>query len=76
MADFANRLWGERDHLGNGRRAGSLGQLKQRQCAQNDSDLLHAAAQQLINFFPVLRRNIDIQSWTAHTLSMRQNNSA
>ena len=75
MADLANGLWGERDHAGNPRCTGAFGQLQQRQGAQDDPNLLHAAAQQLGEFLLVLWRDIDTQRWTAHTPSMRQNNS-
>ena len=62
--------------LADSRRAGTLGQLQQSQGAQDDSDLLHAAAQQALELFLILRRDVDAQGWTTHTLSMRQNNSA
>ena len=65
----------ERDHIGDLRRAGALRQLQQRQGAQDDPNLLDAAAQQLGKFFLILRRDIDTQRWTTHTPSMRQNNS-
>ena len=45
MANLPNRLRGQRNHAGNPRRTDTLGQLQQRQGAQNDSDLLYAAGQ-------------------------------
>jgi len=67
-------LRSERDDLGDPRCAGAFSQLQQRQGAQDDPNLPHAAAQQIGEFFLVLWRDFDRQRWTAHTLSMRQNN--
>ena len=46
-ADIAYGLGGERDYLGNLRCAGTLCQLQQSQCAQDNPNLLDAAAQEL-----------------------------
>ena len=73
MADFANRLRGERDDAGDLRRAGPLSQLQQRHGAQDDPNLLDAAAQQVSKLLLVLRSDRDAQVWTAHALSMHQN---
>ena len=67
VADFTDGLRGEGDDVGYLRRAGALGQLQQRQGAQHDPNLLHAAAQQVGKLFLVLRCDIDAQRWTAHT---------
>ena len=74
-ADIAYGLGSERDHVGDLRCAGALGQLQQSQGTQDDPNLLDAAAQQLGKLSLILRRDIDAQRWTTHTSSMRQNNS-
>ena len=74
-ADIAYGLGCERDNLGNLRCAGALCQLQQSQGAQDDPNLLYAAAQQLGKLSLMLRRDIKAQRWTTHTSSMRQNNS-
>ena len=71
----ADGLGSEWDDLGNPRYTGAFGQLQERQCAQDDPNLLHTAAQQFGEFLLVLWRDIDPQRWTANTSSMRQNNS-
>src|SRR5215470_18264873 len=75
MANGANGLRSEWDDSGNPRRAGAFRQFQQRQGTQDDPHLLHTATQQLGEFFLVLWRDIDPQRWTAHTPSMRRNNS-
>ena len=74
-ADTAYGLGSERDNVGDLRCAGALCQLQQSQGAQDDPNLLDAAAQQLGNLSLMLRRDIKAQRWTTHTSSMRQNNS-
>jgi hypothetical protein len=49
-----NGLRSEWDNAGNTRCAGALGQLQQRQGAQDDPNLLHTATQQLAQFLLVL----------------------
>src|ERR1019366_3549328 len=73
MADLPNRLWREWDHAGNPRCTNALGQLQERQGSQNDTDLLHAAAQQPRQLVLVFRFDFDTQGWASHTPSMRQN---
>jgi hypothetical protein len=73
MADLANRLWRQWDNRGNPRGTDALGQLRKRHGAENDSHLLHAAAQQFSKFLPVLGCDRNTQGWTGHALSMRQN---
>src|ERR1039458_9368210 len=73
MADLPNRLWCEWDHAGNPRCTNALGQLQERQGSQDDTDLLHAAAQQPRQFVLVFRFDFDTQGWASHTPSMRQN---
>ena len=76
MANLTNGLRREWNCAGDAWRADTLGQLQQRQGAQNNSHLLYAAAQQALEFPLVVSGDLDAQSWTSHTLSMRQNNSA
>jgi hypothetical protein len=73
MTYFANGLRSEWDGVGNLRRTNALGQLQQGQGPQDDPNLLDAAAQQVGKLLLILRRDIDTQGWTAHTLSMREN---
>jgi len=51
----------------------ALGQLKKGQGAQYHSNLLYSAANQLLQFFLVLRRYLNTQGWTSHAFSMCQN---
>src|SRR5215510_592141 len=74
-ADTAYGLGSERDYVGDLRCAGALCQFQQSQGAQNDPNLLDAAAQQVGKLSLMLRRDIKAQRWTTHTSSMRQNNS-
>src|SRR5215467_4146035 len=76
MANFADRLRRQWNHGGNARRTYPLTQLQKRQGAQNDSNRLHSAANQLLEFFLILGGDFDTQRRTTHTLSMRQNKSA
>jgi hypothetical protein len=73
MADLPNGLWSQRNHGGNPRRANAFRHLQKRDGAQDDSDLLHTAAQQFPQHLLVLGCDLDTQRWTGHTLSMRQN---
>src|ERR1039457_3317461 len=73
MTDLPNRLWRQWDHAGNPRCTNALGQLQERQGSQDDTDLLHAAAQQPRQFLLVFRFDFDTQGWASHTPSMRQN---
>jgi hypothetical protein len=73
MADLPNGLRREWDHAGNPRCTNALGQLKERYGSQDDTDLLHAAAQQTRQFVLVFRFDFDTQGWASHTPSMRQN---
>jgi hypothetical protein len=75
MAESSNCLRSERYHLGDLRGTGVLGQLQKGQGAQYHANLLHPTLQQCSQFLLILFGNIDIQRWTAHTPSMRQNNS-
>jgi hypothetical protein len=73
MADLSNGLRREWEHAGDARRTDALGQLQERHGAQDDTDLLYAAAQQLRQLALVLLFDFDTQGWASHTASMRQN---
>ena len=74
-ADTAYGLGRERDYLSDLRCAGTLCQLQLGQGAQDNSNLLDTAAQELGKLSLMLRRDVKPQRWTTHTSSMRQNNS-
>ena len=76
MAEFSNGLWSQRNNAGNSRGTHPFGELQQCQRAEHDSDLLHATANQLFQFFLVLGGHLNAQSRASHTPSMGQNNSA
>ena len=78
MAQPSDGLWSERDYLGDGdlRRTDLFSQLQECHCSQDHANLLHPALQQPSQFVLILLGDIDLQGWTAHTPSMRQNNSA
>jgi hypothetical protein len=60
------------DYVGDLRCAGAICQLQQSQGAQDNPNLLDAAAQQLGKPVLMLRRDVNAQRWTAHTSSMGQ----
>ena len=68
-------LRSERNDLRDPGCAGAFGQLQQHQGAQNDSNLLNTATQQFGECLLISWRDFDLQRWTTHTPSMRQNNS-
>jgi hypothetical protein len=74
MAEPPDCLGGQWDDLSNLRSAGVLSQLQQRQGSEDDSNLLHSALNQISQFLLVLLADVDTQSWTTHTQSMRQIN--
>src|SRR5579863_947170 len=78
LATTRNRTDGLRSEwkdLRDPRCAGAFGQLQQHQGAQDDSNLLNTATQEFGKFLLILWLDFDLQRWTAHTPSMRQNNS-
>jgi hypothetical protein len=74
MAEPPDCLGGQWDDLGNLRSAGVLSQLQQRQGSEDDSHLLHPAFNQIPQFLLVFLTDVNTQSWTTHTQSMRQIN--
>jgi hypothetical protein len=74
MAESPDCLGGQWNDLGNLRSADVLSQLQQRQGSEDDPHLLHSAFNQIPQFLQVLLADLDTQSWTTHTQSMRQIN--
>jgi hypothetical protein len=70
MTNVPNRLRGQGKHAGNPRCANAIGQLLQRQDAHDHSNLLHTAAQQFRQLYPVPALNFDTQRWASHAPSM------
>ena len=66
MADLPNRLWRERNSGRNARRADAVAELQKRYGAQDNSHLLHAAAQQRFQLFLILLGDFDPQGGTGH----------
>jgi hypothetical protein len=71
MSDFADGLRRERHHRRNSRCAYAPGQLQKGHTSQNHPHLLHAAAQQFLQFLSVFRCDLNTQRRTRHTSSMQ-----
>jgi hypothetical protein len=74
MTHLSNRLRCKWNSGRDSRCAYTLGQLPQRQSAQNDSDRLHPAGQQGLEFLLVFSGDFDVQGRMSHALSMHQHN--
>jgi hypothetical protein len=75
MPQSPNCLWSQLHRFSDLWRTGMLGQLQERQRPQDDPNLLHSTFDQFPQFLLIFLGDVNPQSWTTHTPSMRRNNS-